>query len=90
MVFSKVRKNYKKILNIHILQKAQMEGVSIVKFRIEADGNIVKSSITIVKSGGYALLDSQALSNYYRLSPIEPPPRGSLELSIPISFSLYK
>lgn len=89
--FAKIRKKLQENLEYpHFAKKAQMEGVSIVKFRVEADGNIVKSSIAVVKSGGYALLDSQAFQTIIDSSPIEPPPHGSLELSIPISFSLYK
>ncbi len=86
---STVRKKLQDSLEYpYFAKKAGMEGVVVVHFCIKEDGALFERSLKIIKSSGYSALDAQALQTVKNSAPFFAPPKGELELSIPVSFSL--
>jgi len=86
---SKVRKILQDNLEYpHFARKAGIEGVATVCFCIRADGSVPKRSLRILKSSGSSALDIQALETVQNSAPFISPPKGELEVSIPVSFAL--
>lgn len=71
-------------------RKAKQEGISVLKFTIDRDGNVLSAKVT--KSSGFSVLDQATLDMMERASPLPPIPesmrRDSLSISLPIEFSL--
>ncbi|WP_109118922.1 energy transducer TonB [Azospirillum sp. TSO22-1] len=68
----------------------RQEGTVLVRFRVDAEGQVV--SCAIAGGSGYALLDEEACALVRRASPLPSPPgtsgQGSLELTVPVRFFL--
>lgn len=86
---SQIRKTLQDNLEYpHFARKAGIEGIATVHFCIKADGGMPRQSLKILKSSGSTALDKQALETVQLSTPFTPPPKGEIEVSIPVSFSL--
>lgn len=72
----------------YFVRKAGIEGITTVHFCIKADGGMPRQSLRIIKSSGSTALDKQALETVQLSAPFAPPPKGEIEVSIPVSFLL--
>ncbi len=86
---SKIRKILQENLEYpHFAKKAGIEGVATVHFCIKADGSLPGHSLKIIKSSGSSALDKQAIETVQNSAPFTAPPKGEIEVSIPVSFAL--
>lgn len=86
---SKVREKLQKNLEYpHFAKKAGIEGIATVHFCIKADGSLSIHSLKIIKSSGSSVLDKQALQTVENSAPFTAPPKGEIEVSLPVSFVL--
>ena len=71
-------------------KKARQQGVVVVKFTIDRQGNVLDA--VIKKSSGHALLDQETLNLMRRASPLPAIPdslgKDRLTISLPIEYSL--
>lgn len=65
-----------------------IEGETIVKFLIHANGLVQASSIKVTKSSGKSVLDRSAIAAVMDALPFELPPKEAIEISIPVVFKL--
>lgn len=81
--------NEHKVYPVH-LKKQKIQGVVVVRFTIDANGNLLKSSVK--ESSGNAELDQAALEVLEKANPLPPFPkelqRDTLTLSLPVDYSL--
>lgn len=72
------------------LKKKKIQGVVVLKFTIDGDGNVLRSEIK--KSSGNSALDAAALDMLEKANPLPAIPkemnRQKLTLSIPVEYSL--
>ena len=61
-------------------------GNPTISFSVDSDGNVNKSSIVIIKSSGYPLLDNNAIDAVMASVPFEKPYKP-LNVSVQVSFS---
>lgn len=69
--------------------RTRMQDTVLVKFRVNSAGEV--SKVTVIKSAGYSLLDSETLSLVARVSPLPKPPEtavsgGYTEITVPVIF----
>ena len=69
-------------------KKMRLEGETILKFSIFANGSLNEISIEIVQSSGKKILDDQAIVALKEAAPFAAPPKESMTLSVPVSFKL--
>lgn len=69
-------------------RRLRIEGVVRLSFILAPDGSVV--SAEVLRSSGSTLLDARALDTLWDLSGAFPSSETSLELTIPITFSLRK
>jgi periplasmic protein TonB len=68
-------------------RKHGVEGVSTIRFTITESGGIKGDSLRLLKSSGYAALDSNALKSALASEPFEKPPR-ELTVAIAVEFTV--
>lgn len=69
-------------------KKMHLEGETMVKFDIDASGNLNKASLGVLKSSGTKILDTSALEAVLEASPFEKPPQEEMHIHIPVVFKL--
>ena len=73
-------------------RQARQQGVAVVRFTLDAAGNV--SGATITRGSGVEALDSATLALLRKVSPLPPIPRDmhkqSLTLSLPIEYALTR
>lgn len=69
-------------------KKMRLEGETILKFSIFANGSLNEISIEIVQSSGKKILDDEAIVALKEAAPFASPPKESMTLSVPVSFKL--
>lgn len=62
------------------------EGRAVVKVDLTANGGI--TSVTLTKSTGSEILDREAVRIMYKIKQFPTPPRGTTNVSVPISWQL--
>ncbi len=71
-------------------QLSRIEGKTIVKFRLSAEGEV--NAISLISSSCYPILDNEAKKTVERASPFPPFPEGlkkkEIEITVPITFRL--
>lgn len=70
-----------------IAKRLKIEGQVVVRVTINEDGTIEESSMTVVESSGYNVLDKGALDILKRLQPLKKPPKR-ITVEIPIVFQI--
>ncbi|MCX7791506.1 MAG: energy transducer TonB [Chloroflexaceae bacterium] len=87
-----VRARLQQELRFPIAAREQgLSGTAHIRFEIASDGQV--SAVTLVRSSGQPSLDREALALPRRVSPLPPPPNGTLQqgravLAVPIVFVL--
>lgn len=69
-------------------KKMRLEGETVLKFSVFANGSLNEISIEIVQSSGKKILDDQAIVALKEAAPFASPPKESMTLSVPVSFKL--
>lgn len=69
-------------------KKMRLEGETILKFSIFANGSLNEISIEIVQSSGKKIFDDQAIIALKEAAPFASPPKESMTLRVPVSFKL--
>jgi protein TonB len=67
-------------------QRRNEQGVVEMMFTIGKDGKIVSQNI--IKSSGSRILDGAAIDALEKASPFAPPPKGPIDIQLPIRFEL--
>jgi TonB family C-terminal domain len=62
-----------------------IKGEVVVRVTINKDGTIDKSSLKVVQSSGYKILDESAPKIIYELSPFRKPPK-KITINLPVYF----
>ncbi|WP_459894315.1 energy transducer TonB [Hydrogenobaculum acidophilum] len=66
-------------------KKLGIKGEVVVRVTINKDGTIDKSSLKVVQSSGYKILDESAPKIIYELSPFKKPPK-KITINLPVYF----
>lgn len=69
-------------------KKMGLEGETILRFSIFANGSLNEISIEIVQSSGKKIFDDQAIIALKEAAPFASPPKESMTLRVPVSFKL--
>lgn len=69
-------------------KKMRLEGETILRFSIFANGSLNEISIEIVQSSGKKIFDDQAIIALKEAAPFASPPKESMILRVPVSFKL--
>lgn len=69
-------------------KKMRLEGETILRFSIFANGSLNEISIEIVQSSGKKIFDDQAIIALKEAAPFASPPKESMTLRVPVSFKL--
>lgn len=70
------------------MRKSGVEAVSRIMFIVTKSGDILGDSLRILKSSGYAALDSSALRSARISAPFEKPPKDNFKLSFDVAFTI--
>jgi outer membrane transport energization protein TonB (TC 2.C.1.1.1) len=66
-------------------ERLGIKGEVVVRVTINKDGTIDKSSLKVVQSSGYKILDESAPKIIYELSPFRKPPK-KITINLPVYF----
>ena len=84
-IWKKVRSN----LNYPIqARKMKFSGETTVRFEVDLNGEVVKSSLKVEKSSGKVILDNSALYAVFSSSPFENNSHLPIDILVPIAFKL--
>ncbi len=84
----------KKDLYPPMAKRLRIEGSLVVRFTIKADGSVDESSIQIIDSSNYNILDKGAVKLIKKYVPMfaqkygKKPPKGDLTIELPITFEI--
>ncbi|MBK3332067.1 TonB family protein [Persephonella atlantica] len=84
----------KKDLYPPMAKRLRIEGSLVVRFTIKADGSVDESSIKIIDSSNYNILDKGAVKLIKKYVPLfakkygKKPPKGDLTIELPITFEI--